>query len=152
MDKLVIFAGYGGKDVSEKDDKMRNFLNANPGIKSRITSTIYFDSYSPSEMVQIFFRIAANQKYSVDIKAQEMLLDYFKHRCAAKNFGNGREARSLLEMAVTFTARRMIENNSKKPSKEEMQIMTFEDVKNAIEKRMNEESSKASGWQGGFRG
>ncbi len=152
MDKLVIFAGYGGKDVSEKDDKMSNFLNANPGIKSRITSTIYFDSYSPSEMVQIFFRIAENQKYNVDSKVQEMLLKYFKHRCAAKNFGNGREARSLLEMATTYTARRVLSDDIKKLSKEDLQTMTYEDVKNAIEKRMEEESSKASGWQGGFRG
>ena len=51
-DKLIIFAGYGGKNVSEKDNRMQAFLDANPGIKSRITSTFYFDSYSADEMAR----------------------------------------------------------------------------------------------------
>lgn len=71
-DKLIIFAGYGGKKVNEKNNKMKDFLDANPGIKSRITSTIYFDSYSPDEMVQILFRIAENNHYCLDENIREM--------------------------------------------------------------------------------
>ena len=52
-DKLIIFAGYGG-DVDEKDNRMQTFLNSNPGIKSRITSTFNFKSYSAKEMIEIF--------------------------------------------------------------------------------------------------
>lgn len=44
-DKLVIFAGYSGKNVSEHNNRMKSFLDANPRIKSRINSTFYFESY-----------------------------------------------------------------------------------------------------------
>ena len=45
MDKLVIFAGYGGPKVREKDNKMKVFLDANPGIKSRICRQLCFQTY-----------------------------------------------------------------------------------------------------------
>ncbi|HBY21567.1 MAG: hypothetical protein A2Y24_04655 [Clostridiales bacterium GWE2_32_10] len=40
-DKLIIFAGYGGA-VSDKNNKLKEFLDANPGISSRINFTIDF--------------------------------------------------------------------------------------------------------------
>lgn len=132
MDKLVIFAGYGGKMVNEKNNKMKDFLDANPGIKSRITSTIYFDSYSPDEMVQIFFQIAINNRYHVDETVREMLYTHFRKRVLDDNFGNGREARSLLETSVIYTANRVLEQKKKSYTKAEMQTIKHEDVAAAI--------------------
>lgn len=132
-DKLVIFAGYGGKKVNEKNNKMKDFLDANPGIKSRITSTIYFDSYSPDEMVQIFFKIAENNRYHVDESVRELLHAYFQNRILDDNFGNGREARSLLETAVVHTANRVMVENKKNYTKIEMQTIRYEDVEKAVE-------------------
>ena len=132
-DKLVIFAGYGGKKVNDKNNKMKDFLDANPGIKSRITSTIYFDSYSPDEMVQIFFRLAKNGHYLLDENCGEMLRAHFEKRVLDDNFGNGREARSLLETAVIYTAGRVLAQNKKTYTRKDMQIITCEDVRKAIE-------------------
>lgn len=131
-DKLVIFAGYGGKKVNDKNNKMKDFLDANPGIKSRITSTIYFDSYSPDEMVRIFFKIAENNRYHVEESVREMLHSYFQSRISDDNFGNGREARSLFETAVVHTANRVLAQNKKSYSKAEMQTVQYEDVEKAI--------------------
>jgi AAA+ superfamily predicted ATPase len=132
-DKLVIFAGYGGRKVSEKNNKMKDFLDANPGIKSRITSTIYFDSYNAQEMVEIFMRIAKNQKYKVDERTRPIIEGHFKKRVSDDNFGNGREARSLLETSVLFAANRIFKDDKKKYTKEEMQTITYDDVAAAIE-------------------
>jgi hypothetical protein len=131
-DKLVIFAGYGGRKVSEKNNKMKVFLDANPGIKSRITSTFYFDSYSPEEMVEIFMRIAKTQNYKVDASVGPMIAEHFKTRVDDDNFGNGREARSLLETSVLFAASRVLQEGKTKYTKEEMQTITREDVAAAI--------------------
>ncbi len=133
-DKLVIFAGYGGKKVNDKNNKMKDFLDANPGIKSRITSTIYFDSYNPDEMVQIFFRLAENGHYFLDKNCETMLRAYFKTRVQDDNFGNGREARSLLETAVIYTAGRVLEQNKKTYTRKDMQTITCEDVRKAIKR------------------
>jgi SpoVK/Ycf46/Vps4 family AAA+-type ATPase len=131
-DKLVIFAGYGGRKVNERNNKMKDFLDANPGIKSRITSTIYFDSYSAPEMVEIFMRIAQNQKYKVAEAVRPILAEHFAKRLDDDNFGNGREARSLLETSVVYAANRIFREDKKKYTKEEMQTITYEDVAAAI--------------------
>lgn len=131
-DKLVIFAGYGGKNVSEQNNKMKDFLDANPGIRSRITSTIYFDSYSPEEMASIFFQLGKNQNYQIDLKVKELIINHFQKRVLDDNFGNGREARSLLETSIVFAAKRIFRMNKKSYSKADMQTITFEDVQKAI--------------------
>lgn len=132
MDKLVIFAGYGGSKVTEKNNKMKDFLDANPGIKSRITSTIYFDSYSSDEMTDIFFCIAKNQNYEVEERARELIKTHFRSRISDENFGNGREARSLLETSVIFAAKRVFSEEKKTYTKADMQKITFEDVQQAV--------------------
>ncbi len=143
-DKLIIFAGYGGNKVTEKNNKMKDFLDANPGIKSRITSTIYFDSYSADEMVDIFFKIAQNQNYNIENSAREIIKKHFLMRIDDENFGNGREARSLLETTIIFTAKRLFSKDKKMYTKEEMQTITYEDVQMAIEYVQNVENIQNS--------
>ena len=131
-DKLVIFAGYGGKKVSEKNNKMKDFLDANPGIKSRITSTIYFDSYNEDEMTTIFFQIAKNQNYIIGSETADIVKQHFARRIKDENFGNGREARSLLETAVVYAAKRLFEEKQDKFTSKDMKIIKYEDVEQAI--------------------
>ena len=131
-DKLVIFAGYGGKKVSEKNNKMKDFLDANPGIKSRITSTIYFDSYTEEEMTIIFFQIAKNQNYIVDRETAGIVKEHFARRVKDENFGNGREARSLLETTVVYAAKRLFAEKQGKFTNKDMKTLKYEDVEQAI--------------------
>ena len=131
-DKLVLFCGYGGTGVSEKDNKMKEFLDGNPGLKSRINTTIFFDSYSPQEMVQIVRCQAKLQKYTVEAEADAVIQEYFAERVKAEDFGNGREARSLLENAVISAAARIMELPEKKRTKKMLQELTAEDMQNAV--------------------
>ncbi len=133
-DKLVIFAGYGGKKLEEKDNRMQAFLDANPGIKSRITTTFYFDSYSADEMVQIFTRIAKISNYKLKSGTEKVVKDFFEKRVHDKDFGNGREARALLENAALFAARRTMTQNKESYTRSELTTLTLEDVKAAAEK------------------
>lgn len=137
QDKLVIFAGYGGRKVTDRNNKMKEFLDANPGLKSRITSTIYFDSYNPGEMVNIFMKIADNKRYTVDENARRMIEEHFEKRITDENFGNGREARRLLETAVVFTAGRVFREKRKTYTRKEMQTITCEDIAAAIKQIEN---------------
>ena len=132
-DKLIIFAGYGG-DVDEKDNRMQTFLNSNPGIKSRITSTFNFKSYSAKEMIEIFKRIAQNSNYIIQNDVDDMIENFFESRVFMRDFGNGREARVLLETAVIYAARRNMELNKEQYTKKDMQILTNTDIALAIER------------------
>lgn len=134
MDRLVMFAGYGGNTVTTKDNKMKEFLNANPGIRSRINSTIFFDSYSPEEMVKIFRCHAKIGKYSLSKKVDEIVKDYFEGRVKSADFGNGREARSLLENSMTQAAMRLAKLPEDEITEKMMQEIKVEDVEAAIRK------------------
>jgi len=148
MDKLVIFAGYGGVNVTEKDNKMKAFLDANPGIRSRINSTIYFDSYTPEEMEQIFMRHAKLGKFSIDKKAGKLVREFFEERVERNDFGNGREARSLLENTIIEVAKRLADVPEEELSEETMQHICCEDVEAAISK-MKFATNMQSGRQSG---
>ena len=79
-DKLVIFAGYGGTDIDEKNNKMKEFIDANPGIKSRINSTFYFPSYTAPEMAEIFKKHAEISGYELPENWKEPITAYFSTR------------------------------------------------------------------------
>lgn len=134
MDHLVLFAGYGGKNVTAKDNKMKVFLDANPGIRSRINSTIFFDSYTPEQMVEIFNCHAKIAGYSVEKGSSELIKAFFEKRVDRTDFGNGREARSLLENTILQVASRLAANIDKGISEKEMCEIKMIDIKAAIEK------------------
>ncbi len=106
-DKVVIFAGYGGDGVSGKDNKMEEFLTANPGIKSRINATITFPSYTPDEMVIISHKIAEEKDLAMSKAADDAIRKYYERRVSDHAFGNGREARALVERAELKMAQRI---------------------------------------------
>lgn len=147
MDKLVMFAGYGGDKVNEIDNRMKVFLEANPGIRSRINSTIFFPSYSPDEMVEIVHCQAKNQGLKVDKKANDDIFGFFVKRSEDRDFGNGREARSLLETAMVFAAKRVMALPKSKITKKAMSVICKEDIQSAII-RMTEATENQRGRTG----
>jgi len=58
---IVIAAGY--------PKEMENFINANPGLKSRFNWYFNLKDYSPDEMLEIFKLFAKSKKYKVEEKA-----------------------------------------------------------------------------------
>lgn len=81
-DFVVIFAGYKGE--------MKEFLEINPGIESRIGYTFHFQDYTGDELLQIFEAKMASYGFVLDEKAKKASLEVFQSCCDAPNFGNGR--------------------------------------------------------------
>lgn len=149
-DKLIIFAGYGG-DIDDKHNKMKKFLDENPGISSRITFTVNFSSYNEYEMLDIFELLARNANYRLEDGWREILVEFFKERINAPNFGNGREARRLLEHSMSIAAQKYIEWERSLPQfasegereKEEVDrltMLTCDDLKLAVKEFLYAES------------
>lgn len=138
MDKLVMFAGYGGTGVLERNNKMKKFIDANPGLKSRINSTIFFESYTPRQMVDIVHVQARTQKLFVSSEADNLILEYFEERVKDPNFGNGREARSLLENAMVFSAVRVMQLPENRRTKKNMSEIKVEDIASAVKQMRND--------------
>ena len=125
-DRVVVFAGYGGRQ-----NRMRAFLDANPGLASRITATVQFDAYSPDkEMPAIFAHHAAARGLTRPKGWEKVVVPYFTRRAAAEDYGSGREARRLLESCVTAQSHRLID--SEKFDGETLRTLTADDLRTAI--------------------
>lgn len=98
---VCIVAGY--------TREMHSFIDANPGLKSRFTKTLYFEDYSPSELSSIFVSMAQKDKFVLSEDAQKALLHHLErvHSMRDRNFGNAREVRKLYEQAVANQSKRL---------------------------------------------
>ncbi len=88
-DVIVIFAGYG--------NRMKEFVERNEGLKSRIPYTVNFPDYTAEELLQIYEYILKQDGYSVTPAARSAALRIFGKAVRIENFGNGRYARNLAE-------------------------------------------------------
>ncbi|MGH9117536.1 MAG: AAA family ATPase [Acidimicrobiales bacterium] len=97
---VVIVAGY--------PNEMEEFLDFNPGMRSRFPRVIYFPDYTGPELVKIFESIGAKGQYRLNDEARAKLLAWFDAAPRSKGFGNGRLARNLFESAVAHQASRLV--------------------------------------------
>lgn len=120
---VVIFAGY--------EKEMRDFLDMNSGLQSRINLTFHFQSYTPDELADMLKRLAAAQKFKVDAGVWEPLKNWLAVESQDPKFGNGRFIRQLFE----DLKKRHIMNYSKKlyTDKQKYVIMK-QDLLDLIEK------------------
>ena len=88
---VVIVAGY--------PEQMQQFLTANPGLPSRFTKTIRFNSYNAGELVEIMHSAARRDGLRLDLTADSMIKKFFIGASEQPDFGNARTARTLLERA-----------------------------------------------------
>ncbi|MFP7492992.1 AAA family ATPase [Terribacillus saccharophilus] len=99
---VVILAGYS--------EEMKDFLNANPGLRSRFPNIVHFEDYKPEEMWEIS-RITSKQKgYRIAEDCKDAMLKLFeKSQIKGKNdSGNGRLVRNVMEAAILKQSSRLI--------------------------------------------
>ena len=96
---IVIFAGY--------EKEMKEFINQNPGLRSRIPFHVHFPDYSDSELLEILKLVASKNDYSLTEGAECKARDIFKTASLSKDFGNGRFVRNLFEKATMKKALRL---------------------------------------------
>ncbi|MCR4602594.1 MAG: AAA family ATPase [Prevotella sp.] len=99
---ICIVAGY--------TDQMHDFIDSNPGLKSRFTQTIHFDDYTPDELTRIFLNLAESKSFIIDDTARGAIHREFEQLYLRrdKNFGNAREARRIFNEAVEKQSQRLV--------------------------------------------
>lgn len=117
---VVIVAGY--------PDLMERFVNSNPGLKSRFNKYIYFEDYTPEELLEIFDSMCKKSGLTATQDTRDLVLKHFEKEYANRNetFANGREVRNFFEKTVVNQANRLaIESNI---DDEDVSTLTAEDV------------------------
>ena len=120
---ICIVAGY--------TDQMHDFIDTNPGLKSRFTQTIHFDDYTPDELTQIFINLAKGKNFTIDEDTEAAIHREFEQLYLRrdKNFGNAREARRIFDGAVERQSQRLVKLMSDPGFQEaDMYKLTKEDL------------------------
>ncbi len=96
---VVIVAGY--------PRPMEEFLNSNPGLRSRFAREIVFPDYTTAELLEITRKFAAENEYVLTEGAAEALGRVFEQARRGEAFGNARYARTIFEQALNAQALRL---------------------------------------------
>ena len=97
----VILAGYS--------KEMESLIRSNPGLSSRINTTIDFEDYTPVDLGKIFQVLCEQNQYKLPGESRHRLLvgfDYLYQK-RDRHFGNGRLARNCFEDSVRKLADRI---------------------------------------------
>jgi AAA+ superfamily predicted ATPase len=122
-DLVVIVAGYSGP--------MQGFLDTNPGLASRFSTTIDFADYSDDELSAIFARLASSADFEPTPEALAAFADLAAAQERTEAFGNGRWVRNVLDAAIARHAWRL--RDTEEPTVDDLRVLLPEDVVEAPE-------------------
>jgi stage V sporulation protein K len=102
-DLAVVVAGY--------TEPMKDFVESNPGLRSRFNRFFRFNHFTPEQLFLIFENFCKNSDFIIDADAKDKLTDTFEllHSKKDKNFGNARVVRNLFEKCVQNQANRIVD-------------------------------------------
>ncbi len=119
-----IFAGY--------PEKMQRFINADPGMQRRISSTLYFPDYSIDELYSIFEIMAKKSGFKLADNVRNIAITRIKDIKSGigDNFGNAGEMEKLLDACKRNIASRITKQlrNNSSITPEERYVILPEDL------------------------
>ena len=117
---VVVVAGYS--------KEMKEFLDANSGMRSRFNRYINFPDYSAEELAEMFRMRARKNQFRLAPDLEAGLVKFMKQatRHPDPRFGNGRYVRNLFESAVERQAMRLA--SEKDLDRERLMTLTLADL------------------------
>lgn len=117
---VVIVAGY--------TDLMEEFVNSNPGLRSRFNKYIFFKDYTGDQLYDIFLSNCRKQEYEPNEAGKKYVKEYLNKRAAEhdENFANAREVRNYIERSIARQATRIVALD--KVSDKQLRTLTKSDL------------------------
>lgn len=121
---VVILAGY--------TEEIEQFINSNPGLRSRFNRYISFPDYSSKKLFEIFLLQTQKNDYVLSEEAGDCLKKHFEAKIVqkSKDFGNARYVRNLFEKTIEMQANRLA--GVPQLTKEMMAELVLTDVQQAM--------------------
>ena len=119
---VLIVAGY--------PRNMNEFLNTNPGLKSRFERTMIFHDYNVNGLINIADLMFRQEDLSLTTEARESLTNYLNQLIATRDthFGNAREVRKAVQEVTKYHHLRMAGMNPEDRTPEQIAKITKEDI------------------------
>ena len=119
-DLVVILAGY--------KNRMDQFFQSNPGMRSRIAHHVDFPDYSREELLAISKLMLAEMNYRLSSEAEQAFSEYIELRMTQEHFANARSIRNALDRARLRQANRLFVTSGKL-SKTDLMTIEAEDIR-----------------------
>jgi len=131
---VVIVAGY--------TQLMKDFVESNPGLKSRFNKFFEFPDYTADELQQIFelqcnkYQYKLTEEADAAVRREIIRLEEEK----GENFANAREVRNLFEKIITNQAARV--SALEEVDKEMLSTITIEDLTDEFEEELKARAAR----------
>lgn len=119
-DLVVILAGY--------KNRMDQFFNSNPGMRSRIAHHLDFPDYSAEELLAISKLMIKQQNYRFSESAEKAFAEYINLRMKMEHFANARSMRNALDRARLRQANRLFKSQGQ-IDKQTLMTLEAEDIR-----------------------
>ena len=110
---IIVFSGY--------EKEMKDFININPGLKSRIGKSFVFEDYNKKELVDILIKLVSDNKLKITKEAINKFEKLVEESMKVKNFGNARWVRNSFDKIL------LKHSTNTKDSNDENELITITD-------------------------
>ena len=117
---IVVFAGY--------PEPMKEFLDRNPGMKSRIAFNVEFEDYNTDELCSITKLMLNRKQMKITDAASNKLLENYELARKNKDYGNGRYVRKIIEEAEMNLAQRLMGLDESELTEEVITTLDVHDI------------------------
>jgi len=115
---VVIIAGY--------PEEVEDFLDYNPGPRSRFSNVIHFPDYDTKDLVRIAEYMCSERDYSMTAEFRQGLGQLLRQEKLQPNFGNARTVRNRIEQAIKRQSVRL--GRISNPIRRDLILLTGEDM------------------------
>ena len=119
QDTVVILAGY--------KEPMKQLLERNPGLKSRISFEVPFPDYTAEELLRIFYLLLEENERRIRPQDEETIRELIRTEMQQPDFGNGRFIRNLTEHALMAQASRLMRLPPEQITDDDIRLLLPED-------------------------
>ncbi len=125
---IVVIAGYS--------KEIKQFLETNPGLKSRFNQEFSLEDYSPEEMRQIAFKLYQEKERTITPEGLNLLFQEFTHQWRKRDrfFANARSVRNLVELSLQQQADRCMAAPREQWNQTFLTTVTIEDIQAVLPK------------------
>ena len=117
---MVILAGY--------TENMDEFMNANPGLRSRFPKTVEFPDYTDEELTEIFVRLAEKSGYRLLCHPDRLNQFISAKKAESTDFGNGRGVRNIFNKVISNMEARVISSDLSNVTADELTTILDADL------------------------
>ena len=128
-DFVVIAAGYR--------NEMRRFLDTNPGLPSRFTTTFEFEDLPTDALLDVFKTQASEHGLQLKDGVEQVVVDNIDLARKRPNFDNARFVRTLFESCVRMQSERLATIDA--PSRADLETLLKEDIPQSRPSKSGEE-------------